>query len=53
MTSDEVRAILGPPHQRKRSHDRETWIYWIDLYGGHLVGVDFGPDGRVTRTYGD
>ena len=53
MSGDEVRAILGPPHQRKRSNDRETWIYWIDTYGGSWVGVDFGADGRVTKMYGN
>ena len=52
MSRDEVRAILGPPHQRKKNHDRETWTYWSDAYDGYAVTVDFGPDGRVTNSNG-
>ncbi len=53
MSGDEVKAILGPPHQRNKNNDRETWIYWTESYGGYWVGVDFGPDGRVTNLYGN
>jgi outer membrane protein assembly factor BamE (lipoprotein component of BamABCDE complex) len=53
MSRDDVKAILGPPQQRDANHDRETWMYLIDPYGEHWFGVDFGPDGRVTHTYGN
>ena len=50
---DQVQRVLGPPHERYKYTDRETWIYWIDSYGAYYCGVDFGPDGRVTSTYGN
>ena len=54
MSNSEVMAMLGPPHERyKESVDGETWIYWIDAYGTHWFGVDFGPDEHVTNTYGN
>ena len=53
MSGDEVKAILGPPHQRQKDIDRETWIYWSDSYGGYRFGVEFGADGHVTGTYGN
>ena len=33
MSCDEVKAILGPPQQRDKYKDQETWIYLIDRYG--------------------
>ncbi len=53
MSRDDVKAILGPPQQRGKYKDRETWMYLIDPYGEHWFDVDFGPDGHVTNTYGD
>lgn len=53
MARDEVRTILGPPHQRNRANDRETWIYWSNSFAGNRFDVEFGPDGRVTRTHGN
>jgi len=53
MSGDEVKAILGMPHQRNKNNDGETWIYWIDSYDGYRFGVNFGPNGRVTDMYGN
>jgi hypothetical protein len=54
MSNCEVMTILGQPQQHfKEASDRETWVYWIDSYGAHKFAVDFGPDERVTNTYGN
>jgi hypothetical protein len=53
MSFHEVEAILGSPHQRDQLGGREQWIYWIDSFGIYYFGVDFGPDGHVTHTYGN
>jgi hypothetical protein len=53
MSPDEVVATLGTPHERFKQGDVERWFYWIDAYGIHWFGVDFGPDGRVGGTYGN
>ncbi len=53
MTGDEVRALLGSPHERY-VHDREeTWFYWLDSFDIHWFGVFYGPDGRVKSTSGN
>jgi hypothetical protein len=53
MTEEEVKAILGSPHERWKRNDEEGWYYWLDSFGIRYFGVDFGPDGRVIRTYGN
>ena len=54
MSGNEVLMLLGPPQKRFReAADRETWIYWMDSYGAHWFGVDFGPDEHVTDTFGN
>jgi hypothetical protein len=54
MPSDEVQAILGPPHHRWKYGDgRETWNYKWEWYGAGFFDVEFGPDGRVDRTCGN
>ena len=53
MFPDEVKAILGPPYEREKDNDRESWTYLIDPYGDYWFGVDFGPDRQVTSTYGN
>jgi hypothetical protein len=53
MTADEVVATLGSPHERHKQGEGERWYYWIDSFGMHWFGVEFGPDGRVVHTYGD
>ena len=53
MSVNDVEAFLGAPHKRSKEDDRETWLYWIDSFGMYWVGVDFGPDGRVTNMYGN
>ena len=51
MTSDEVVAALGTPHERHKEDSGESWYYWLDSYGIGWFGIRFGPDGRVVRTY--
>ena len=53
MSTDKVRAILGSPHQLSQTDDKQSWLYWIDSVGISYFAVSFGPDGRVTSTYGD
>ena len=53
MSSDEVKAILGTPHQRDKEKDGERWLYWIDPYGIHWCCLEFGPDGHMIRRYGN
>jgi hypothetical protein len=53
MTAEEVVAVLGPPHERWKKGDGETWCYWIDSFGAYWFAVDFGEDGRVASTYGN
>jgi outer membrane protein assembly factor BamE (lipoprotein component of BamABCDE complex) len=51
-TTEEVRALLGEPHERDVERDgSQRWYYWQDSYGIHYLGVEFGPDGRVTGTW--
>lgn len=53
MSAQEVTAILGTPHEQFRHGEDESWYYWIDSFGIYWFGVDFGPDRRVIRTYGN
>ncbi len=53
MTTDEVAAILGPPHERMKSGGAESWYYWIDSFGMGWFGVRFGSNGRVIGTHGN
>jgi hypothetical protein len=53
MTREEVVAILGSPHERYESDDRENWYYWIDSFGIRYFAVQFRPEGRVTGTHGN
>jgi outer membrane protein assembly factor BamE (lipoprotein component of BamABCDE complex) len=53
MSAEEVVATLGTPHERHSRGDVDSWFYWIDSFGLGWFGVDFGPDGRVTHTYGN
>jgi SmpA / OmlA family len=52
MSSDEVAAVLGTPHERFKEQDGERWYYWCDSFGIGWFCVRFGPEGRVTGTYG-
>jgi hypothetical protein len=49
MTSDQVKAVLGTPHERHG----DSWYYWIDSLGLYYFAVQFGPNGLVTATYGN
>src|SRR5262245_24374103 len=54
MTADEVRAALGEPHEIHPAvspEDEEVWFYHTDLLGPSSLGVNFGPDKRVTGTW--
>ena len=51
MSTDEVTAALGTPHERFKEKDGESWYYWIDSMGINSFRVSFGPDGRVTDTW--
>jgi outer membrane protein assembly factor BamE (lipoprotein component of BamABCDE complex) len=53
MTMDEVTSMLGTPHERHSEAGKELWFYWMDAYSIFWFAVDFGPDGRVTKTYGN
>jgi hypothetical protein len=53
MSSDEVRALLGNPHQvNDRYPQQVTWLYWLDAIGLNWFTVIFGPDGKVAHTGG-
>jgi hypothetical protein len=53
MSVDEVVIALGSPHDVFKQGDEECWHYWIDSFGIQWFGVAFGPNGRVTNTYGN
>jgi hypothetical protein len=53
MTMEEVQAILGTPHERVERGGGETFYYWIDSFDVFYFAVDFGPDKRAIRTYGN
>jgi hypothetical protein len=53
MSPDEVRALLGTPHQvNDRDPQRVTWVYWLDAIELDWFMVIFGPDGKVVHTGG-
>jgi hypothetical protein len=52
--SDEVRRILGGPHERVAGYEgTESRYYWIDSFGARYFGVQFDSNGRVTGTHGN
>jgi hypothetical protein len=55
MTFDEVRALLGEPHEKYTRHRDddwgETWIYWTDPFGAGYLGVQFSKEGRVLHQW--
>ena len=53
MSADEVRSLLGTPHERRESEFGQLWHYWTDSFGTRVLYVDFGPDGRVQDKYWD
>jgi hypothetical protein len=54
MSSDEVRALLGNPHQVSNTDpQRVTWLYWLDAIELGWFMVVFGPDGKVAHTGGN
>jgi hypothetical protein len=54
MSSEEVRALLGNPHQINEQYpERVTWLYWLDAFELGWFMVTFDADGRVDHTGGD
>ncbi|WP_439623810.1 outer membrane protein assembly factor BamE domain-containing protein [Gemmata sp.] len=45
MTKDQVRSVLGAPHQ-----DGGTWLYWNTRLGDSILRVHFGDDHCVIST---
>lgn len=53
MSSSEVTAILGPPHERYKRGNEETYLYYLDSFGVHYCGVIVGSDGTVDHLHGN
>lgn len=53
MTSAEVRALLGSPHESYSPSGEESWVYWLDSFGMACFCVYFDADGRVKMTGGN
>jgi hypothetical protein len=54
MSPDEVRTLLGAPHQvNDRDPERVTWLYWLDPVELGWFMVTFGADGKVDHTGGN
>lgn len=46
MTKDEVRSVLGRPHE----DEGDEWIYWETRFADAKLLVRFGDDNRVTSS---
>lgn len=54
MSQDEVRALLGNPHQiDERDSQRITWLYWLDATEIGWVMIIFDADRIVDHTGGN
>jgi len=54
MTSDQVRALLGSPHERVTGYEgTEHWYYWIDSFGVRYFAVSFNSASQVDGTGGN
>lgn len=54
MSMEEVRRILGSPHERVKGYEgAESWYYWIDSFSAYYFGVQFDSDERVMGTHGN
>src|SRR5438105_2860475 len=42
MSTDEVAALLGSPHERFQREDGENWYYWIDSFSIHWFSSGLG-----------
>src|SRR5262249_18717265 len=57
MTTDEVRSLLGCPHEvigvtiSYAGTRGEEWHYWETPLGGNIFKVHFGPDNCVDERY--
>jgi hypothetical protein len=53
MSPDEVRSLLGAPHQIDDSDSRRVkWLYWLDAIELDWFMVTFDPDDKVDHTGG-
>jgi hypothetical protein len=50
MTTEEVTAALGAPHERFTEEGGAVWLYYTELLSGPYFLVRFGKDGRVRST---
>jgi outer membrane protein assembly factor BamE (lipoprotein component of BamABCDE complex) len=48
-TKEEVRAALGPPHDRAMKKDREIWFYHGDLFDFVIYSMEFDAEGRLVK----
>jgi hypothetical protein len=54
MSADEVRALLGNPHEVYNHNPEQVgWLYWLDSVQLGWFMVHFGADGKVTGTGGN
>lgn len=51
MTGEEVRAMLGPPHERYADEEGETWYYYCDAFGFAIVGMKFDREGLMVSDW--
>jgi hypothetical protein len=50
MTTDEVMAVIGPPHKKSRNEGQgggEKWIYFKDTFGWNFIELRFNKEGHV------
>jgi hypothetical protein len=52
-SSNDIRVSWGEPHSTSKSDNRECWLYWQDAFELNFWIIEFGPDGRIVRSYGD
>ncbi len=48
MLIDQVRSLLGAPHEVRQQNGRLYWEYWYDSMETSSLLVEFGKDGHVT-----
>ena len=54
MTMEDVRAVLGNPHEKTPNfmyEGDEAWFYYTDSLGWNYLGIRFGPDKRVASQW--
>ena len=51
MSQEEIRLILGSPHERYSNDDGESWHYYCDAFGIAIVGLQFDHDGILINDW--